>query len=387
MSEQALGAYARAMPPPAQGPTFRPDATHIAAIVESARDAIISIADDHCVVLFNPAAERMFGVSAAEALGKTLDRFVPDRFRAVHHRHVSGFAETNVTRRAMGGLSPLMAVRADGSEFPIEASISQVSTPAGRTLTVILRDVSERVRAEALVAGYTSELEQSRADLRALSAKLQKTRETERANIAREVHDRLGQALTALSLGLERLYQDLEQAGPMAPTHARQECRALAALVQDTIRGTRRLASELHPAVLEHLGLAAAVEWQVEEFGTRAGLVCHVDVDNALAIPKPVELPLYRVLQEALTNIVRHAEARTAIVALQLKDQALELVVEDDGRGVMEKGQRRAGLGLLGMRERLVEFGGTVTISDRPAVNGARLVARVPWPVDRMEAR
>ncbi len=375
------------MLPHAQGPAIRPDAAHIAAIVDSAMDAIVSIDDDHRVVLFNPAAERMFGVRADDAIGTSIERFLPERFRDSHRSHVESFADTNVTRRAMGALRPLMAIRADGSEFPIEASISQVAAAEGRTLTVILRDVSERLHAEALLAAYTRDLEQSRADLRALSAKLRETRETERAHIAREVHDQLGQSLTALSLGLDRLYQDLDGAGPAAVAAARRESQSLAALVQDAIKRTRRLASELHPAVLDHLGLAAAVEWQVQDFGPRAGLVCHVDVDATLDVPEDVELPLFRVLQEALTNIVRHAEARTVIVALRVDEGGLELVVDDDGRGVMEKGRSAAGLGLLGMRERLVEFGGTVTLSDRAAVNGARLVARVPWPVARQEAR
>lgn len=371
--------------PDAQGRAFRPDATHVAAIVESAMDAIISVDDDQRVVLFNPAAERMFGVPAVEALGSPLERFLPERFRGHHRDHVRAFADTNITRRAMGALHPLTALRVDGTEFPIEASISRVQTPEGRTLSVILRDVSERVRHEALLAEYTRDLEQSRTDLRALSAKLQETREAERAHIAREVHDRLGQSLTALSLGLDRLYQDLDRPGPTALALARKECQSLAALVQDAIKGTRRLASELHPAVLDHLGLAAAVEWQVQDFGSRAGLVCHVDVDTTVPVPKEVELPLFRVLQEALTNVVRHAEASTTIVMLQLVDGGLELVVEDDGRGVVATGRR--GLGLLGMRERLADFGGTVTLSDRPAVKGARLVARVPWPVTRQEAR
>jgi PAS domain S-box-containing protein len=375
------------MPPHAQRPAIRPDAAHIAAIVESAMDAIVSIDDDHRVVLFNPAAERMFGVQADDAIGTSIERFLPERFRAAHRSHVEAFADTSVTQRSMGALSPLTAVRADGSEFPIEASISQVAAPEGRTLTVILRDVSERVRAEGLLAAYTKELEQSRADLRALSAKLRDTRETERAHIAREVHDQLGQSLTALSLGLDRLYQDLAGAGSTAVATARREAQSLAGLVQEAMTRTRRLASELHPAVLDHLGLAAAVEWQVQDFGPRAGLVCHVDVDATLDVPKEVELPLFRVLQEALTNIVRHAEARTVIVGLRLDEGGLELVVDDDGRGVMAKGRSVAGLGLLGMRERLMEFGGTVTLSDRAAVSGARLVARVPWPVAPREAR
>lgn len=377
--EREAGAdYAPRMSLDAGGQPVRPDAAHIAAIVASVMDAIISVDDEQRVVLFNPAAEQMFGVPASEAIGSPLERFLPERYRSAHRAHVTAFGATNATTRTMGALRPLTALRSDGTEFPIEASISRASTSTGRTLTVIIRDVSDRVRHEALLAGYTADLERSRAELRALSAKLQETREAERAHIAREVHDRLGQSLTAVSLGLDRLYQDLERPGPAALAVARKECQALAAVVQDAIQGTRKLASELHPAVLDHLGLGAAVEWQVQEFSTRTGLVSHVDVETSLEVARELELPLYRVLQESLTNVARHAQARSVIVSLRESDGDVELVVEDDGQGVRGVAARGVGLGLLGMRERLVPYGGTVTLSDRPAVNGARLTARVP---------
>lgn len=349
-------------------------------------DAIVAIDEQHRIVLFNPAAERMFGVSAGDAIGTDIARFLPERFRDSHREHVATFAETSVTRRTMGALRPLAALRADGTEFPIEASISRVVAPGGRTLTVIVRDVSERVRAEALLAAYTQDLEQSRADLRRLSAALRDARETERAHIAREVHDRLGQALTAISLGLDRLRQDLDGLQADA-AHARDDAASLTALVQDTLQRTRQLASELHPAVLDHLGLAAAVEWQVREFSARAGLRHDVVVDTSIEIPKDVELPMFRVLQEGLTNVVRHAGARTVCVVLGVDDGRLSLIVDDDGRGVAPGSTSSTSLGLLGMRERLLAFDGTVTLANRPAGTGARLTASVPWPVTRRENR
>ena len=349
-------------------------------------DAIISIDDAQRVVLFNPAAERMFGIAVADALGTDLARFVPVRFRDAHRAHVRAFGETNVTRRAMGPLRPLMALRADGSEFPIEASISQVETSSGRTLTVILRDVSERVRAEQLLAEYTQELERSRADLRALSSTLRELRETERAHLAREVHDQLGQALTAINMGLDRLCQDLE-ALETTPTNVQANAEALAAMAKDTIEATRKVASELHPAVLDHLGLTAAVEWQVREFASRTGLEGVVDLEPSLEVPRDIELPLFRVLQEALANVVRHARARTAHVSLRRERDCLTLLIEDDGQGVRPSSGDTGGLGLIGMRERLMDFGGTVALSTRPTGTGARLAATVPWPIVRREAR
>jgi PAS domain S-box-containing protein len=131
----------------------------LAGIVDSAMDAIITVDEEQRVVLFNRAAERMFRCAAAEAIGQPLDRFLPERFRRAHRAHVRQFGRTHVTKRAMGALGALYALRADGQEFPIEASISQIETDGRKFYTVILRDITERRRAEDEVRRLNEELE------------------------------------------------------------------------------------------------------------------------------------------------------------------------------------------------------------------------------------
>ena len=128
---------------------LRESKERLAGIVSSAMDAIITVDDDQRVVLFNEAAERMFGCPAAEALGQPLNRFIPERFRGAHTEHVRRFGETGGTSRAMGRLSALAALRADGTEFPIEASISKIEVGGRKLYTVIHRDITERKQAEA----------------------------------------------------------------------------------------------------------------------------------------------------------------------------------------------------------------------------------------------
>ena len=154
-------------------------------IIDSAMDAIISIDETQRVVLFNAAAERMFGCAAAEALGQSLERFIPLRLRAAHRAHVRSFGSTGVTSRAMGKLGDLTALRADGREFLIEASISQTEVSGAKLFTVILRDTTKRKEAEEA-------LSRSEGQLRALAARLQQAREEEAIRIARELHDQLG---------------------------------------------------------------------------------------------------------------------------------------------------------------------------------------------------
>ncbi|RYF36545.1 MAG: PAS domain S-box protein, partial [Comamonadaceae bacterium] len=151
-------------------------AARLSALLDSAMDGIITIDDSQRIILYNRAAERMFGWSAVQVLGRHLDMLIPKRFRAAHRDHVGTFAATGVTSRRMGG-AVLLGLRAGGEEFPIEASISQLESPDGKLFTVILRDVRERVRAQE--------------ELAAFAAEATGVREQEKARIARELHDEL----------------------------------------------------------------------------------------------------------------------------------------------------------------------------------------------------
>jgi PAS domain S-box-containing protein len=178
------------------------------AIVDSAMDAIITVDAAQHIVVFNRAAEQTFRGPRREALGSSLDRFIPARFRAGHRGHVEQFARTGVTSRRMGDVTTLWGLRADGEEFPIEASISQAGEAGERYYTVILRDITLRKQAEDALRG-------SQRELRELSARVLEAREEEKTRIARELHDELGQLLTALKMDLGWLR---ERSWPRAPT-------------------------------------------------------------------------------------------------------------------------------------------------------------------------
>jgi two-component system, NarL family, sensor histidine kinase UhpB len=233
----------------------------------------------------------------------------------------------------------------------------------------ISRDITRRKKLE-------SDLRKSRGQLRSLSAHLHSVREEERARLSRELHDELGQDLAALRLGLDWLEgQLLAGQGSLAA-----KVSALRELTDTTIATMARIAIELRPIILDDLGLAVAAEWLVERVAKQAGL------DSTLRFGLGVEpasheigITVFRILQEALTNVVRHAGASRVSVALSEIEGNIVLEVEDDGRGFASsaRGRRIPALGLLGMKERAVAVGGDVAI-DSAAGRGTRVVLRVP---------
>jgi signal transduction histidine kinase len=227
----------------------------------------------------------------------------------------------------------------------------------------------------------TTEIWESRQQLRALAARLDAIREDERRSLSREIHDRVGQDLTALKLELDCLREQLPAADPEV---ARRLAR-LEALVDGTLGTTRRVAAELRPILLDDLGLGAAIEEQAREFEARTGVPCRVSVPASLpALDASVALALFRILQEGLTNVARHAGAQHVTVTLTADGTEIGLTVEDDGRGITPEEVARPGaLGLLGTRERALVVGGTVTVARRKAAGGTILTARVPWPPTR----
>ena len=340
------------------------------AIVDSAMDAILTVDAAQRIVLFNRAAEQMFGVRRDDALGSPLDRFVPQRFRGAHRAHVEKFGHTGVTSRRMGEQTTLWALRADGSEFPIEASISQAGEPGGRFFTVILRDISVRKRNEETML-------QQQQELRELSARVLEAREEEKTRIARELHDELGQLLTALKMDLAWLRERLP--GGAAELAARADGMGL--LLDRTVSSSRRIAADLRPLMLDDLGLADAAQWLVDEFARHSGIRLEMrsPEDGALdALAKGAATAVYRAIQESLTNIARHSGAKSAWVLLAQENGEVLVEIEDDGRGIAPEDLAKASsLGLEGMRERIAYYGGSLEI-DRAPRGGTRLRLRVP---------
>ncbi|HEX2565468.1 MAG TPA: PAS domain-containing sensor histidine kinase [Burkholderiales bacterium] len=340
----------------------------LGAIVDSAMDAVVTIDEQYRIVLFNRAAEQVFGARREDVLGKPLDPFLPERFRGPHRAHIDKFGSTGVTSRRMGDVTTLWALRADGSEFPIEASISQAVEEGRRYFTVILRDITLRKQGEDALRAQQKEL-------RELSARVLEAREEEKTRIARELHDELGQLLTALKMDLASIRDKITDPELL------EKAREMSQMLDQTVSSTRRISADLRPLMLDDLGLADAAAWLAQDFAKRSGVACDARIapaEELQGVSKNVSTAVYRALQESLTNIARHSGAKGAWVRLEARGGEISLEVEDDGRGIAGGDLHKPrSLGLKGMRERFAYLGGELEIS--PATRGGtRVRVRVP---------
>jgi len=371
-------------------------------LIESAKDyAIITTTPDVLIDSWNKGAERMFGWSEAEIIGKSNEiLFTPeDRAAGVPKK------ETEITLEKGFAEDERWHIRKDGSRFYSSGVMWQLPDREGKLIgfVKIARDMTEKIQAEEKlrhahenleikVEERTSELAASNKSLQneiverrqieqnrlTLLRKLVTTQEDERQRISRELHDHLGQQLTALRLNLESL---------------RENCREYADLY-DKITQTQKIAAqldadvdflawELRPAALEDLGLLSALSNYVKEWSLHFGVPAefHTAGLDDVKFPPEVEINLYRITQEALNNTSKYAEARQASVLLERHNRQITLIIEDDGTGfdikktaMLEKGK---GLGLIGMRERATLVGGTLEIESGSG-QGTTIFVRVP---------
>lgn len=245
-------------------------------------------------------------------------------------------------------------------------------------------DITARKLAENALRASELKHKALASDLRELTQRLQSVREEERARIARELHDELGQTLTALNLDLHWLKNQLDPASSAAKTRLGAMCD----LMHETMRSVRRICADLRPRVLDDFGLLPAIDWLIRDFRKTTGLRCH------LSAPKrPPDLPaeqttdVFRITQEALTNAAQHAQARRITVTLEARQDALVIKVTDDGKGISaEEADSPRSFGLVGMRERALRWGGNVAIRGR-ADKGTTIVARLPIVARTTESR
>src|SRR5213082_322529 len=260
--------------------------------------------------------------------------------------------------------------RKDGRLIWAHVTVSALPAEAGapQRFVGMVEDVTERKAAEA-------ELHRHRAQLRGLAARLEAAREAERARIAREIHDELGQALTALKIDVLWLKKRVLE----SPPELTRKLDGMTAIIDSTAQGIQRVAAELRPSVLNELGLRAAIEWEAREFATRTGIECRVELpEGQPAVDASRATAVFRIFQEALTNVARHAAATHVLVRLGMTPKALDLTVEDNGRGIREGALHDSrSLGLLGMRERAGNFHGNVTITGNP---GAGTILTLTMP-------
>jgi len=236
-----------------------------------------------------------------------------------------------------------------------------------------LREAQERAERRRA----QEQLRESHEQLRALSVYLQHVREEERTRIAREVHDELGQALTSCKLDLSLLANKLPK--NLAPL--KDKTKALSAHIDATIQTVRRIATELRPGILDHLGLIAALEWQANEFQTRTGIKCDVRADlHEPALTADLATAFFRIFQETLTNVIRHAGATHVMVHLKEAAGRIILEVKDNGRGISpDDATNPRSMGLLGMKERAALLGGSFKIGITPGGKGTLVTVSIPY--------
>ncbi|WP_372528543.1 PAS domain S-box protein [Piscinibacter sp.] len=459
-------------------------------IINAATDAILTADETQHIVMANPAAAAMFQRPVEQLLGSPLSQLIPERFRAQHRRDVDAFGADGKTARSMGRQSELWGLRGDGTEFPIEASISALSEGDKKLYTVIVRDITERARLESAIReseehnrrlianlpmavlvnkhnriSYVNEaatrlfgtdeatmltmspldlihpdsvqlvreriaqllagadalppveekiarpdgsvaivettatrfedhgepailvvmrdvtelktmhnaLEQTHSDLQSLAKVKASIQENERKRVARELHDELGQHLSALKMDLASLRTTTDRDAVAARAAAMQE------LLDQTVASVRRIAADMRPLMLDDLGLNAAIEWLAHEAARRMGIEVDLDLDESEALLNDqAVIALYRMVQEALTNVARHAHASHVWIEMRHRAGDLVLVVQDDGVGFGPQALRKKGsYGLMGLRERASMFGGQLEV-ENPPDGGGRVTVRLP---------
>ncbi|HLP18570.1 MAG TPA: histidine kinase [Bacteroidota bacterium] len=337
---------------------------YLESIINSIATPVLVKDAQHRWVLVNDACCDFLGYSRQMLIGKTdYDRFPKGQADLFWER------DEQLLRTMREIVDEETLTDARGVDHTILTKKNVHIDPSGESFIVsVITDITERKK-------FEDELTESRQQLRNLSAHTDAIVEKERTRIAREVHDELGQSLTALKMDcawLERRFNDTQ-------VEFKARTRMMSQLIDDTIKTVRRISTELRPEMLDDLGLAATLEWQLTEFQKRTGIewtatITPKDID----VSTTVSTAAYRVFLETLTNIARHAQATAMNVELTLDERELRLHVEDNGVGItQEQITHPASLGLLGIRERVGFLGGTVKIAGRPA-KGTVVEIRIP---------
>ena len=334
------------------------------ALFDNALDAILLIDDSARYVGANPGACALTGYRREELLQLTVGDITPAPNREQSQELWRAF----IAAGQQSGEYTLR--RKDGTTVEVEYRAVANIVP-GLNLAV-LRDITERKREEANLAEHA-------ARLRALSRRLVEAQEVERRHLARELHDQVGQNLTALNINLSILRSQLSS-GPAATSVSRLDDSLR--LVDETVARIRDVMAELRPAVLDDYGLLAALRWYAGRFSERTGIVTQVHgADLMPYLPAAVETALFRIAQEALTNVTKHAQAKLVTIALETPDRATRLIIADDGFGFTPTEPRQAGehrsLGLDSMRERAEAVGGRLAVESAPG-KGTRVIVEVP---------
>lgn len=328
------------------------------AILHTAVDGIITINDRGIIESVNAATEKIFGYSAAEMVGQDIGLLMPASHRDGHDQFSFAFEDLD-SPTMLGADREVSGRRKDGSVFPMDLAMSRIELPGRRLFTGFVRDITERKAAERAA--------------REFGGRLLRAQEAERARLARELHDDITQRMARLAIDVGRIESGRDGAG--SSDTLREVREGLVRLSEDV----HTLSYRLHPSTLSDLGLADALKAECERFARLAAVETEVKLTELpRAIPPDAALSLFRIAQEALRNVGRHAHSRTAAVSLRPLDGGLQLAVTDAGIGFDPRQQRqRPSLGLASMRERVRLLGGELDIESTPG-HGTTVLAWVP---------
>lgn len=328
-------------------------------MIEQAPDGIFISGQNTFIIDANDSGCSMLGYTKEELLKiKYTDLIVPENLQNKPIR----YDKLNSGKIV---LSERKLIRKDGSIISVEINAKLRSD--GRYQSFI-RDITSRRKAE-------QELEESYKAIRKLTAHLQNIREEERAHMAREIHDELGQQLTVLKMDISWINKKIGIQDE--PVKARM--KELLVMLDETVKSVRRISSELRPSLLDDLGLTAAMEWQLTEFEKRFEIKTHFKPDDAeIKLPESMKTALFRIFQESLTNVARHSKAKKVTISLILHNSSIVLSVVDNGVGFDKQNSiGKKTLGILGMQERTAMLGGIYEISGKPG-KGTKVVVRIP---------
>ena len=364
----------------------------LAAIVDSSDDAIVSKTLEGIITSWNAGAERLFGYSASEAIGQHISLIIPLNRRD---------EETVIIQQIKQGQRiehfDTVRIRKDKTLLDISLTISPVRDAGGKIIgaSKIARDITQRKRierelrdseeryrtlADALdtqVQFRTRDLERRNSELRELSGRLLESQDAERRHIARELHDSAGQTLTALDLQLARINEDAKKDPALA-----KEVQYAEELVQHLARELRTTSYLLHPPLLDETGISSALSWYVQGLAERSGLAIDLKIsENFERLAPEMELVIFRLVQECLTNIHRHSGSKTALIRIEREEDSVHIRVEDHGRGMSPERlaaiqSQGTGVGIRGMRERVRHFHGDLTIESDDS--GTKVCATLP---------
>jgi PAS domain S-box-containing protein len=363
-----------------QGTALRESEQRFRLLVEAVQDYAIFLLDpEGYVTSWNIGAERIKGYKGFEIIGQHFSRFYPEE----DVRAGKPARELEIARREGRVEDEGWRLRKDGSKFWALVVITALRDPSGQAIgfAKVTRDFTERRKAQQQLEASQRRLQQSEESLRRLSMRLLRTQDEERRRIARDLHDSLGQILSVLKMKLDSL-----STAVVGDSEDGKQLALAAHLTEEAVKEVRTISYLLYPPMLEELGLKSAIAWFLDGFAQRSGIKTSLTATSGFPrLAGDVELTLFRVLQESLTNVHRHSGSASADVELSVKDESALLLIRDYGKGMRNGGEVEQsfqdwtgafGVGLRGMSERLRQVGGNLELRSTP--RGTTVRATVP---------